>query len=59
MKRITTKEAARMMSISEQAVRMMIQLGRIPGASYGGSKTRRSYFITDEQVTNLMKGGPR
>lgn len=48
-----------MMSISEQAVRMMIQLGRIPGASYGGSKTRRSYFITDEQVTNLMKGGPR
>lgn len=56
MKRITTKEAARMMQISEQGVRMMIQLGRIPGASCGGSKARRSYFVTDEQIANLMKG---
>lgn len=56
MRRITTKEAARMMQISEQGVRMMIQLGRIPGASCGGSKARRSYFVTDEQITNLMKG---
>lgn len=45
------------MQISEQAVRMMIQIGRIPGASCGGTKARRSYFITDEQVANLMKGG--
>ena len=57
MKRITTKEAAKMMQISEQACRMMIQLGRIPGASCGGTKARRSYFITDEQVAKLMKGG--
>jgi hypothetical protein len=57
MRRITTKEAACMMQISEQAVRMMIQIGRIPGASCGGTKARRSYFITDEQVANLMKGG--
>ena len=57
MKRITTKEAARMMQISEQAVRMMIRIGRIPGASCGGTKARRSYFITYEQVANLMKGG--
>lgn len=57
MNRITTKQAAEMMQISEQAVRMMIRLGRIPGASCGGSKTRRSYFITDVQVANLMKGG--
>jgi excisionase family DNA binding protein len=56
MRRITTKQAAQMMQISEQAVRMMIQLGRIPGASCGGTKARRSYFITDEQVKNLMKG---
>lgn len=56
MKRITTKEAAQMMQISEQGVRMMIQLGRIPGASCGGSKARRSYFVTDEQIANLMKG---
>ena len=56
MRRITTKEAARMMQISEQGVRMMIQLGRIPGASCGGSRARRSYFVTDEQIANLMKG---
>ena len=56
MKRITTKEAARMMQISEQGVRMMIRIGRIPGASCGGTKSRRSYYITDEQVANLMKG---
>jgi excisionase family DNA binding protein len=56
MKKITTKEAARMMQISEQAVRMMIRIGRIPGASCGGTKLRRSYYITDEQVANLMKG---
>lgn len=57
MKRITTKEAARMLGVSEQGVRMMIQLGRIPGASCGGTKDRRSYFITDAQIKNLMKGG--
>lgn len=57
MKRITTKEAARMLQMSVQGVRMMIQIGRIPGASCGGTKARRSYFITDEQVANLMKGG--
>lgn len=57
MKRITTKEAAYMMQISEQAVRMMIQLNQIPGARMGGTKGRRSYWITDEQVKNLMKGG--
>lgn len=56
MRRITTKEAAQMMQISEQAVRMMIQFGRIPGASCGGSRARRSYFVTDEQIANLMKG---
>ena len=57
MKRITTKEAAQMMGISEQAVRMKICLNQIPGARVGGSKARRSYWITDEQVINLMKGG--
>jgi len=57
MKRITIKQAAEMMNVGEQQLRIMIQRGRIPGASYGGSKTRRSYFITDEQVRNLMKGG--
>ena len=57
MKRITIKEAAKMMDTSEQAVRVMIFAGRIPGASCGGTKARRSYFITDEQVLRVMKGG--
>lgn len=56
MKKITIKEASRMLGIGEQGCRMMIRIGRIPGASCGGTKSRRSYYITDEQVTNLMKG---
>lgn len=57
MKRITVKRAAEMMNVGVQQVRVMVQNGRIPGASYGGSKTRKSYFITDTQIENLMKGG--
>lgn len=57
MKRITTKQAAQMMGVSEQACRMMVQLDKIPGAICYGPKHRRTYFITDEQVKNLMKGG--
>lgn len=56
MKRITTKEAARMLGVGEQACRMMIQLEKIPGAFCYGKLPRRTYFITDEQVRNLMKG---
>lgn len=59
MKRITTKEAARMMDVGEQAIRMMIQLGKIPGAICYGPKCRRTYILTDEQITNLMKGETR
>ena len=57
MKRIKPEEAAHMMGVSVQQVRMMIQLDKIPGAICYGPKHRRTYFITDEQVTNLMKGG--
>ena len=56
MKRITTKEAARMMNVGEQQIRMMIQLKKIPGAFCYGPKCRRTYIITDEQIKNLMKG---
>lgn len=59
MKRITTKEAARMMCVGEQAIRMMIQLGKIPGAICYGPKCRRTYILTDEQIKNLMKGEAR
>ena len=56
MKKITTKEAARMMDVGEQAIRMMIQLGKIPGAICYGSKNHRTYILYDEQIKNLMKG---
>lgn len=59
MKRITTKEAARMLNVGEQAIRMMVQLDKIPGAICYGPKARRTYIITDEQITNLMKGDTR
>jgi hypothetical protein len=55
-KRITTKEAAQMLGISEQGLRMMVQLEKIPGAVCWGPKHRRTYYITDEQITKFMKG---
>ena len=57
--RITIKEAATMMNVGEQQVRVMVQNGRIPGASCGGSDTRRSYFITDTQIKRVMEGDNR
>lgn len=57
MKRITPKEAARMMNCGEQQIRMMVQIGKIPGAFCTGEKPRRTYYIYDEQVKKLMKGG--
>jgi hypothetical protein len=56
MKRISIREAARMMQISEQAVRMLCQLGKIPGAICYGPNHRRTYIITDEQIKKIMKG---
>lgn len=57
MRAITVKEAAQMMQRPEQFVRMAVQLGKIPGAFATGTKAKRSYYITDEQVINMMKGG--
>ena len=57
MKRITTKEDASMLNVGEQGIRMMVQLGKIPGAICYGPKHRRTYIITDEQIIKLMKGG--
>ena len=55
--RITIHEAAKIMQCSEQALRMMIQLGRIPGACTYGQGKRIAYYITEEAVRNFMKGG--
>jgi len=57
MRRLTIKQASQMLQQSEQATRMMIQLNKIPGALCYGPKHRRTYYITDVQVSNLMKGG--
>ena len=57
MRRLSIKEAARLMQTSEQAVRIMIQLDRISGATCYGSKKHRTYYITDEQIFNMTRGG--
>ena len=56
MRRLTIKEAAQMLQASEQEVRMLIQLGRIPGAFCTGKNPRRTYYIYREQIENLTKG---
>lgn len=56
MKRITPEEAARMMQCGTQQIRMMVQLGKIPGAFCTGKKPRRTYYIYDEQIEKLKKG---
>ena len=56
MKRITIIEAARMMNCGTQQVRMMVQLGKIPGAFCTGKRPRRTYYIYREQIENLTKG---
>lgn len=58
MRRISIKEAARMMGAAEQFVRVSIFAGKIPGAYMveGKNGKRGQYYITDEQVKNLMKG---
>ena len=48
MKRITITEASLENLVSKS--------GQIPGASYHG-ETRKTYYITDEQILSLMKGG--
>lgn len=58
MKPISIREASSMMQKPEQFVRVSISMGMIPGAFYikGEGKQRGSYYITDDQVKNLMKG---
>lgn len=58
MKRISIKEAAQMMGVAEQFVRVSISAGKIAGAYRldGKNNRRAQYYITDEQVKNLMKG---
>lgn len=56
--RITTKEAAKILGCSEEAVRLMIQFGKIPGACayYHGKGQRMTYYITAYQCEAVKKG---
>ena len=56
MQKITIKAAAKIAGVSEQAIRVMIQHGVIAGAKCYGPKCRRTYFVTDEQMHDFMKG---
>ena len=55
---ISIKEASQMMQVPEQFVRLSIFAGKIPGAYYleGKNGKRGKYFITNTQVSNLLKG---
>lgn len=56
---ISIKEASEMMQVHEQFVRVAIIAGKIPGAFYieGKGGKRGKYYVTNTQITNMMKGG--
>lgn len=55
MKRLTIKQAAQRLQASEQEVRMLITLGRIPGATYTGERQRKTYYIYDTQIDSFAQ----
>jgi hypothetical protein len=55
--KITIKDAAQRVGVSDQCMRVMIQNGVIEGAKRYGPKTRRTYFITSEHIKNFITGG--
>ena len=57
MNKITVKQAANMAGVSPQALRVMIQEKVIDGAKCYGPKGRKTYYVTDDQMINFMKGG--
>ena len=58
---ISIREASIMMRKPEQFVRLAIYAGKIPGAFYleGKNGKRGTYFVTNTQVENMMKGEAR
>jgi len=55
MKRLTIKQAAQMLQASEQEVRMLITLQRIPGATWTGEGKRKTYYIYDTQIESFAQ----
>ena len=53
---LTIKEAAKMLNVSVQTARVMIQQNKIPGACCYGEGKRKAYFITDAQIKRVMRG---
>lgn len=57
MRKLTINEAAKMLGVCPQQVRVMIQNKQICGASYHVARSRKTYYITDEHINKFMKGG--
>ena len=55
MPRLTIKQAAQRLQASEQEVRMLITLNRIPGATYTGEGKRKTYYIYDTQIDSFAQ----
>lgn len=58
-KRITVEKASRMMKCGPQQIRMLVRNGKIPGAFCTDVKSRRTYYIYEEQILNLTKGAAK
>lgn len=57
MERLSIKEASRRLGMSPQALRVLIQHEKIPGAICDGPKHRRTYYIYESAIENFTKGG--
>lgn len=57
MQKITIEQAADMAGVAKQTMRAMIQHNIVDGAKCYGPKYRRTYYVTDEHIKNLLKGG--
>ncbi|MEQ3216368.1 hypothetical protein AAA088_10010 [Hominifimenecus microfluidus] len=58
--RIKTKEAARQLSISEQAVKVQMQRGLLPiGTIMNNGGTRNTYVIYQEWLDEWAKNRPK
>lgn len=54
MKRLTVKETADRLSISEQAVRELVKRGNF-GKAVGGKNERKTYLIYEELVKKWLE----
>lgn len=55
-KRLSIKQAAPLLEMSEQELREHIKRGNIKGAICFGGEKRRKYYITDVQIFNFKRG---